>query len=127
MRDDDSGVGGQGPQGGEGPHVIRLRGPWQSGDGGRVKLPSTWAEALGDVALASILRRFHPPTNLQATSQVLLRVESPHKVERILLNDSQIADGADLSGLLVESNRLKVQLARRHSDQPILEAWLEIF
>ena len=109
------------------PHVIRLRGPWATEDGRRVRLPATWADTLGEAESATLSRTFNRPTNLDGAGvSVRIRVASPQAVGRILLNGSNVVDGAEVVALLGPSNRLTVELSRSDPAEPVLEASLEI-
>ncbi|MEM6329483.1 MAG: hypothetical protein AAF790_04450 [Planctomycetota bacterium] len=118
---------GEAPAPGErAPHVIRLRGPWTDEAGRRVKLPAAWRDALGDAESAVLRRRFNRPTNLDAGEAVRLLVESPQRIEALLLNTSPVASGDDLAAKLADSNELTVRLARAEPGGVVLEARLEI-
>lgn len=126
MRGQGSGVGGQGDRA---PHVIRLRGPWES-DRGRVKLPCDWLTAFGlDSRKVTLARRFNRPSGLDSGERVLLRVVSPHQLAAIWLNDVALSstDAVDITDQLADKNLLSVELVGSgRADQSLLEVQLEI-
>lgn len=127
MREEGSGCRGEGRRA---THVIRLRGPWTTEDGRRVKLPMIWRDALGDMDSVVLSRSFNCPTNLDEVSQVFVRIESPHAVAEVRLNDAPIElqdDRAEISDLLRGTNLLTVQLERCDAiHASLLDVQLEI-
>lgn len=115
------------------PHRIRLRGPWQTADGLRVKLPATWSGALGESADREVVlsRRFQRGSISTEYDRVTLRVESPHQLLGVELNDATVdPDGENLVPVLEESNKLRVRLQRVEgvsaNSESMLEVWLEV-
>lgn len=111
---------------GQNAHLIRLRGPWRLESGERIKLPTNWSAAFGVAREGVLSRTFHAPTNLTPGDGVVLHVESPQRIERILLGDAQIKNGADIAAILAPSNRVTVSLTRQDESAGVLEAWIEI-
>ena len=135
-------------------HAIRLRGPWEYSIGGtsvagRIDFPCSWREltaaipsAAGkplDWTPATLLRRFHRPTGLEAGDRVLLSLAHCGQGLTARLNGAVLEllkrpDGtleADITGLLADQNELAVDLAPPSpalldSSTPLLEATLEI-
>ena len=118
--DEHSGAGGQAP------HVIRLRGPWNLEDGKRVKLPAVWRETLGDADAVTLSRSFNLPTGLSSSSEVCLLVKSQQTVEQVLLNGNDLAAFQDIREALQPRNLVEISLCCLDKEASILEAWLEI-
>ncbi len=108
------------------PHVIRLRGPWRTDTGRRISLPATWQATLGDSQRATLTRSFNWVRDLADVNRVALRLQSPHKVERLLVNDNATVEGHDLRPLLEASNQLLIELARQDGAESVLDVWLEV-
>lgn len=126
----------------EGPHRIRLRGPWAvKGNGselGRVKLPTPWgaAETIAPLIEITLTRPFGRGTLSVEFDRVTLRLESPHQLTVVKLNgqglslssDPQTGQAWQIAPLLAERNVLEVTLRRSAMDPEtsMLDAWMEI-
>ncbi|QDU88471.1 hypothetical protein Pla175_18490 [Pirellulimonas nuda] len=112
-------------------HRIRLRGPWLAADGGRVRLPASWAEALGGAGEGSLSRRFQRGSISTEHDRVTVHAESPHHLLGVTLNAAAIEPGADdVAAMLQDSNTLEVRLRRSEpagaNPASVLEVWLEV-
>ena len=125
-------------------HVIRLRGPWEieplarfveagSGEqrevtsdlpaGGKMQVPSDWAELLGADFLgrARYTRRFNCPTNLDPHECVWLVFDGVNEEARVTLNGQPLGRFTDrdcpheleITRLLVPHNLLVVEVCLR--------------
>lgn len=99
----------------------------------RAKLPTSWRDAFGAGAEATLSRTFHRPTGLSPGDRVLVCVESEHEVAAVSLAAGAIdvAPGRrgcwDVTPGLQDANRLSVTLrVGADPDAGVLEAWLEI-
>ena len=106
------------------PHVIRLRGPWLyevvEGDPGthprrgKVKMPTDWAETLGNDFRGRVrcTRHFGKPTGLHDRSLVMLVME--HAVTQVTLNGQQLTESSprqfDVTDHLPPRNELCVDV-----------------
>ncbi len=108
------------------PHVIRLRGPWES-------------EPVADAPLPTILwkRRFGRPTGLESGEQLCLCLRSTSQVQRATLNDAELhreidasaTHRIDITSRVRERNLLELTLdATASQPEPgtPFEVWLEI-
>jgi hypothetical protein len=117
------------------PHRIRLRGPWELGDGlpkrRRVIMPSTWAAAglAGYPLPARFIRKFGYPGQIDEHERVWLICEELSAAAEISLNGQVVASnhtGAfafDVTALLAKRNRLEIVL---HADDDQAPLWDEV-
>lgn len=124
-------------------HRIRLRGPWEvsrlcdapCGDEAvaKVRLPATWAAALGEVRSVRLSRGFGCPAT-EIEESIWLEIESAFASE-LFLNGRRIAavpagaHGFDVTGRLATRNRLDIDLRRSGDlagDEPLPEVSLLI-
>lgn len=117
-------------------HRIRLRGPWEISAQGSaprtVKLPATWAQAVGDSLPPSLRceRRFHRPTIMAEFERVWLVIAEPCASFEVALNRQRLerfSDRADVTELLLEANVLTIDLAPpAEGDAELFSVALEI-
>ena len=105
-------------------HVIRLHGPWTAeitdrgpAESRRVHLPRDWS-ALGEMARSAgvvLVRRFHRPTGLDATTRVRLAIPAAWPVGGITINNESLGAG-EIEGDLRRFDIARVVQTRESHD-----------
>lgn len=125
----------------EGPHRIRLRGPWEAAwidehtaepVFQRFHFPGAWRELAGPPAPRAVLRRgFSRPANLDADERVTLVCEGLPESAAARLNGQPLSPSGgrwDITERLALRNSLELELPAVSPEAPILlgEVRLEI-